>query len=151
MFHKNLIAALGRYPEDSLVGLLRRTDDRACWDALAASIRRGSWKVRLVTIEGAQSRWVTTPEQDKKTRRERLRFLVGFLNDETSRGTPIEPASYRGEWELQVRDFAALSLAWEFGLWKKVQFDPNRGPFSHLLLRATVAKLAAEELARLKK
>jgi hypothetical protein len=143
-FHKNLIEALKAHPEENFVGLVRRTDDPACWETLAATARRGSVKHRLEVIDGM--RHATTPDQDKKTRRERLRFLVGLLNDEAALGKAPDPFSFGGEWELQVRDFAALTLARKLDFWK-VEFDPHRGPVSRLFIRAAVAKVIAEELA----
>jgi hypothetical protein len=145
-FHKHLIATIKSHPEEDLDGLVRRTDDPACWDALTAVAKRAPVQHRLTIID--RMRWATTPEQDKKTRRERLRFLVGFLTDETAgdgwfNAVPGDPAA------LQVRDLAAVGLAQWLEL--KVELDNNRGPFSRAFIRAAVAKVAAEELARLKK
>ena len=147
-FHKRLIAMLKADADGNLAGFVCRTDDPACWDALTASARSGSAEYRLKIIDGM--RYVMPLDQNKKTRPERLRFLVGFLNDETAsdgwfNAVPGESTA------LQVRDLAAVALAREFGMFNKIKLDEKRGPFSRLFIRAAVANMAAEELERLKK
>jgi hypothetical protein len=72
-----------------------------------------------------------------------LRFLLGFLSDDSAtKGDEDHPAEY-------VRDAATEVLARQLGL--VVPYNPDRGPLARAFVRATVAKLAEEELARLKK
>jgi hypothetical protein len=66
-----------------------------------------------------------------------------FLSDDSvAKGDEIQP-------DVCVRDAATGVLAGQLGL--KLDSDPEGGPFSNAFFRAAVAKLAAEELERLKK
>lgn len=160
-FSKHLIAALKRVrpdaedrfpwtPEVDLAGLVYRTNDPACWEALADAARRVSLSIRSQII--GQMGYPITPVQDKKARREQIQFLMKFLDDETHEKAvdiKTEGGRYYSSGTPAVRDTAAHTLAGVLGL--TTEFDRNRGPVSRLFIRATVARAAAEELARLKK
>jgi hypothetical protein len=165
-FRKHLIATLKWFPPDiegwsywmcpeaKIARLVRRTEDPTCWDALAATARRASVALRMELV--AEMRWSDGPDRDKLTRRERLRFLVGFLADESTRGDTPPPGKVFDSFYAaprspsgQVRDVAVVELARWLGF--EMEFDDKRGPFSRAFIRAAVVKAAAEELERLKK
>jgi hypothetical protein len=160
-FRKHLLASLKRVPPDAedhfpwtpevdLAGLVHRTNDPACWEALADTARRVSLRIRSQII--GQMGYAITPVQDKKARREQIQFLMKFLDDETHKKAvdiKTDEGSYYSSGTPAVRDTTAHTLAGVLGL--KTEFDPNRGPVSRLFIRAAVTKAAMEELARLKK
>ena len=160
-FRKHLIASLKRVapdaedhypwtPEVHLAGLVLRTNDPGCWEALADTARRVSLSVRWQIIE--QMGYAVTPAQDTKARREQIRFLMKFLDDETSEkivDTKTDNGSYYSSGTPAVRDTAAFTLAGTLGL--DTKFDTRSGPLARQFVRTAVTKAAAEELARLKK
>jgi hypothetical protein len=160
-FRKHLVAALKRVapdaenrfpwtPEVDLAGFVLRTNDPACWKALADAARRVSLSIRSQII--GQMGYAITPDQDKKARREQIQFLMKFLGDETHEKAvdiKTDEGSYSSSGTPAVRDTAAHTLAGVLGL--TTEFDRNRGPVSRLFIRAAVTKAAMEELARLKK
>jgi hypothetical protein len=162
-FRKHLIATLKwlpsdpagdafwGYPEANIVNIVRRTDDPDCWDALATTARRASVSLRTSMMTRF---YYWSPTELKTARRERLRFLLGFLSDgsrdtQTPAGKPLTFPGFSPP--VQVCDLAAECLSMELGMWKAVELVSNHGPLWRLPVRAAVAHLAARELDALKK
>lgn len=158
-FRKHLIATLRWLPKDvegetywacpegELAWLVQVSDDPGCWDALAAAARRASVGLRFQLVGGVtQGRDGVefAPAAERRLRRERLRFLAGFLGDDSARGA--NPPAGKEYWSLdagggsptlEVRDFAARQLAWLYGV--TIPLDLSRVPGAQLLLDATKA------------
>lgn len=166
-FRKNLIrtlegppkdieaASYSMRPEENLGWLVQRSDDPKCWDAFAATTRRVSVRLRFQLLRAAVApsvEWDLLPSKVPPLKRERARYLLGFLNDRSVRGTTPPPDSdeaAEGSPTVEVRDFAASQLAWVLG--RDVPSDPDRGPLERFLIRAAVRKVAERELPRLGK
>jgi hypothetical protein len=129
------------YPLGELVAVVQRTDDSTCWDALAGLARQSASEDRFDLVGWFRA----DPNENKSVRREALRFLLKFLSDESLRSADM-PDRLMGASVERVSDVATVALAWQLGI--DIDFDPDRGPLSRLLIRAAIAKLAAEELAR---
>lgn len=153
LFRKQLLATLKRLPPDvtmrvwgvrraqvEFTGLLWETNDPACWEALVTA---ASWSPVDLRIEMIRAFDWYDPDLEKSIRRQLLRFLLGFLSDDsvTEAGGENHPAEC-------MRDIATEVLARQLGV--KLDYSLGNGPFPRLLFRAVVAKSAAEELARLK-
>jgi hypothetical protein len=183
-FRRHLVATLGElppdvsdlehtsHPEANLVLLFQRTPDPACWDALAAAARRaGVPTVFSVLWEFDSYRLVGNgrpPEAvQRATRRERLRFLIGFLDDdspypignyqvenllalalEKTGDTAYPTRGYTGTlayWFLEVRDYAAVVLSEELG-WG-IGVKAGRGDEARRVIREAVREAAGREIA----
>lgn len=182
-FHRHLVATVGQLPPDvtelewesplmNLVPLFRRATDRACWDALAAAARRDGARGRFdvlwhYRLELLKDRHLYPMEYERATRRERLRFLLGFLGDtsvhpdddfsaveavaeERAEAGDAEtgPQGYTG-WLayrfLEVRDYAAVLLAEELG-WD-IGAKAGRGEEARRVIREAVREAAGRGLA----
>ncbi|MBX9626151.1 MAG: hypothetical protein K2X82_20300 [Gemmataceae bacterium] len=127
------------------VFLVERSADTASWDALAAVTRRATPHERARAVLAVDSR--PREAREPALRRERLRFLAGFLDDREAE--PNDPPWAKG---IEVRGYAAAKLAGV--LWSPArgpldplcQFDPGDGPLSRLMLREAVRAAAAREL-----
>src|SRR5262249_37115435 len=106
LFRRRLVDTLGRHPSDAAgaILLVERSGDPACWDALAAATTRAPFEERTGIIRARGTR--APPDRPDPIRRERLRFLVRFLDDRTSERTEMEWCD-----GIEVRDFAASQLA----------------------------------------
>ncbi len=153
-FAKHFLEALRRIPADvefgepdkhselRIVELVRETDDRKCWDAVADLSRRGSPASRLHFIQTVS--WTMLPPVRDKTfpgRRECLRYLLGFLND-TARADEF------GDGRPVVRDEVTIRLAVLLGVARHEELDGQHSPRELSLLRTRVRELAERELAR---
>ena len=126
-------------PELQVLELIRETDDRACWDALAELSRRVSPRTRMCLLYTVG--WA--PALRSKTfvgQGECVRYLLGFLNDTTTAdaswdGCPI------------VRDIATIRLALVLRITRYDDVE-LRSPREISLLRASVREVAERELAR---
>jgi hypothetical protein len=151
-FSKYLLATLKAPPDPEvtwnyplqLLAVVQRTDDATCWDALAELVRQSASQDRFDLV---WSLWAD-PNANKSVRRETVRFLLRFLFDESVK-TPNAAERRMPASVERVSDIATVALAWQLGI--DIDIDPNRGPLSRLLIRAALAKAAAEELERLKK
>jgi hypothetical protein len=117
-------------PEVKLVDLVHRTDDGVCWEALADTVRRAPVTSRVEFL--SRFDWQTIPAKQER-RRERLRFLLSFLDDRSFSRT-------------EVRDVAAGQLASILGT--AINYDPNAGPLTRLALRDVIRRAAERELAK---
>lgn len=129
-------------PETWLIDLVVRSNDPACWEALTDASRRSPVGRRIEIISA--TRWFDL-SGNKLMRRELLQFLLRFLSDES------EDRFTDGRLHKRVQDVATAALAKQLKIDIESDDDNDRGPVTRLILRAAVAKAAAEELARLKK
>jgi hypothetical protein len=138
-----------RWPEPGteirLARLTEVADDPLCWDALAGvgmgGYSHGRW-IMLATIGAARPL-----DQNDPHRAGRIRFLLKFINDRAMIGR------FDGDM-AEVRDDVTDRLAGLLGVRTRLSnsdSDQTRGPLSRAFFRAAVAKMAAEELERLKK
>ncbi|MDB5310881.1 MAG: hypothetical protein JWO38_5083 [Gemmataceae bacterium] len=132
-----------------LVPLVERAGDPGCWDALAAvarSVPHGERLDLILSVGYARS------DRPDPIRRERLRFLVPFLEDSSAERNEDEKCD-----RVAVRDYTASQLAGLLGLRVNrneslgVRHDPDRGPVYRFVLRQVVRRAAEQELARPKK
>ena len=89
--------------EPAIVGLIRKTNDAKCWDALLAACQRVSPEARLYFIRVAG--WPPYPGEPDPGRRTALQFLLRFLNADVTQ-EDAQPA----------RDLATFQLAKQFAL-----------------------------------
>lgn len=160
MFRKHLLQTLKeseaklvteKYPSGflyQLIRLIEQANDPACWDTLAAVTKKLPLLLRLNAVV------VVTrgePGCEDSARRERLRFLLQFLDDRerTAERHKNDPLS-----AIEVRDFAASKLAELLGPavqlnWPyfAARYGQPLGPFSRLVLREVVRQVATRELA----
>lgn len=125
------------------VGLVRKTSDPKCWDALMKACQRVSPETRLYFIRIAG--WPPYPGEPDPGRREGLRFLLRFLDAETLKDFGRDDAR-------DIRDLATFQLAKHFAIidW---ELDPHsnkplQSPREISLLRDRVRELAERELAQ---
>jgi hypothetical protein len=156
-FRKHLLATLKKLPPNvvrdrhsdplsDLAVLVWRTDDPACWDALAELAKRSAADDRIAIIRG-QFYW-PNPDGEQATRRELLRFLLRFLSDGESGDVVFGPDGEERPGP-RVCDVAVEVLARQLKL--EEWYSLGNGRLERLLFRVAVAKLATDELARLKK
>lgn len=146
-------------PEQRLVWLVQRSDDPACWDALAAATRRVAVSLRFQHLESAYWGRIgdeRTPEAEQRLRKERIRYLLGFLNDRAVRDTspsaprPVQSLDAGGEAPaIEVGEFALAVLAGVIE--HKRPLATERGPLTRFALRAVVRQAAGRELMPLGK
>jgi hypothetical protein len=153
LFRKLLVKTLTLYPEDVLdvEPLVEKAADEGCWDALAAAAKRVPCGVRMELIRVVG--WWDPPSRKDPIRRDRIRFLVQFLDDRST-----APDDDDLDWKMvEVRDYTVEVVAGLFGLrvWRNwgntVVPDRHRGPISQLVFRETVRLLAEQELSRPRK
>jgi hypothetical protein len=161
LFRKELLKGLKEIPDSirkngqdalSAVGFVshvKKSEDRQCWDALLSATKVSPYEDRIETIREIGPDFA--PDQPDPLRRERLRFLIAFLDDRTA-----EPDKDDDRPPAQIRDFAAYQLAGLFrfpverpslGSYYSVSYNHDLGPLSRLLLRESVRELARRELA----
>jgi hypothetical protein len=172
-FRRHLLATLRWLPRDirgkdylmcyeaSFYSLVVKTNDPTYWDALAGYARRAAPNLRLEILSrmGDES---ADDERRGPPVRERLRFMLGFLDDPSPLDLPLNesgwPAKgvdtslsrvrYRQLWPgVTVRDVAALNLARELQ-WDELFWGEEFGPLSRLVIRAVVWQAARAELAK---
>jgi hypothetical protein len=137
---------------DSVFDLVMQTNDRDCWDMFILATQLTDYNTRMFLIFELMP--FAPPDQPDPIRRERLRFLLQFVNDPTP--PPADDDEYDG---MKVCDFAVGHLAGmlrfpverDCAPFYKVRPDPDLGPITRLGLRAIVTKLAEDELAASKK
>lgn len=131
----------------TLCRLVEAAGDRACWDALLAATKAVGVEYRMVFIEEVVPHRLPDPKDPQ--RRERIRFLLQFLDDRTAEVKKLES----GTEVTEVRDYAATMLAGEldFPVRRTYHYQPTHdttlGPFSRLFLREAVRQTATRELA----
>lgn len=133
--------------EDShpVVGLVIRSGDPACWDGLADLARRGGPDLRYWLVRGVG--FLHPPDLPDPARRERVRFLVRFLDDRTVEDDDWFPA-------YEIRDRAALLLADRLRFRFRLipadgsRFEPDDDPVYRAALREAVRAAAERELTR---
>jgi hypothetical protein len=146
-------------PEAELSWLVQRADDPKCWDALAATTRRVSVGLRLQLLEAVfwgRFGHDMTLEMELRNRRERIRYLLGFLDDMSIR-TPARRGdkgaggldSARDDQTVEVRDVAAAVLVGV--LERKRPSATERGPMTRFALRVAVRRAAERELTGMAK
>ena len=161
LFRKHLLATLKELPPDvqtrwairsaqaELASFVLEIGDPVYWDALAELAKRSSVGVRIKILR--ESCLVGVPDPSAPARHQSLRFLLRFISDESPDGPRVMEKTDNDLIESdstpprRVQDVAAAVLAWHLGF--TLEYDPKRGPLSHLIIRAAAAKAAAEELA----
>jgi hypothetical protein len=149
LFRKHLLKCL----QQGVVGmwLVVRADSRECWDAFGAAVKRAPLAERMIAIR--QVRFVRPSDKVDTTRRERIRFLMLFLDDRTA-------GHLKDEWldQVEVCDNAAYELVDLLRLPVKRQTKDGLvpgnwklGTISRLVFREAVRRAAQQELARLGK
>ncbi|MDB5310595.1 MAG: hypothetical protein JWO38_4797 [Gemmataceae bacterium] len=129
-----------------LVALVARARDRDCWDALAAAVRTVPYDMRRHFLRHLGP--PVPPGRPDPLRRERIRFLVEFLDDRTA-GLGEEEGD-----RVEIRDFATSQLMGVLGFPVErdsengVEHDPALGPLMRFVLRGAVRQAAGRELAR---
>ncbi|HXD87151.1 MAG TPA: hypothetical protein VN641_11695 [Urbifossiella sp.] len=133
----------------SLSSLVGGEDDPKLWDALATIAQRLPFGLRMELLSDVGAVSPKSPEP-QSARRERIRFLVKFLDDRTAESDDYN----NGEFDrVEVRDFATTQLAGLLGFhvyrtgWH-LTHSKETGPLSRLIWRAAVAKKAHEVLNR---
>lgn len=132
-----------------LLPLLASADDPDCWAALVAAAKQLPAMERLYMIRAFDP--MCAPDEDDPIRKERLRFLLQFLDDRST--APDDAEDWKG---TEVGDYAATQSA---GLLRipverlgdpgyVVQHTENRGPVSRFLFREAVRQVGTRELAR---
>jgi hypothetical protein len=118
--------------------LVVRTADPRTWRALEKAAKRADVGLRMEFLRAVA--W----GPDGPQRKERLAFLAAYLDDATMRDTDSAPVKYAGPSagddypRLEVRDYAALQLAWLLKL--PDQPKPEWKPEQWAELRARVRK-----------
>ncbi len=131
----------------TLIDFVVESNDPHCWDALAAIARRANFELRTSIISDVG--YVVPPDKKDPAHRERIRFLLQFLDD---REQEEETADFKTKM-IEVRDYTTTQLAGLVGLptvraWTTIIHDRRAGPLSRLIWRAAVAKKAHEVLNR---
>lgn len=151
LFRKHLLQSLKGIPADItfredaynpelwVIGLLRKTDDRDCWQALTDLTRRVASDTRQHLINSVGG--PVDPSDLDIGRRECLRYLLGFLND-----TEVGDVPWHGP--QAVRDFATTRLALMLGFATRNEVKLLQSPRELSILRNRVRELAEPELAR---
>jgi hypothetical protein len=171
-FRRHLLATLRWLPRDirgkeyalcyeaGFHHLVDKTNDPACWDALAAAARRAAPDLRLEMLVRMES---LIDEQSPPVRK-RLRFSIGFLDDVSTVRLPLNPDGSPAEWgsslqayvtvqtdfakrDIAVRDIAALALAGELR-WDTHSWREEYGPMVRFVMRAAALQAARAELAK---
>jgi hypothetical protein len=139
---------------DAPCDLVASGGDRACWDALLALAKAAGADDRVIFIRQVVPRRL--PDPNDPQRRERIRFLLQFLDDRAKVVERYEsqPEGSEERPVIEVRDYAASRLAslLDFPV-RRIPYsyhpvhDATLGPFARLWLREAVRRAAAPELA----
>jgi hypothetical protein len=165
LFRKHLLRTLKGIPEDIkfvpdatppeiwVIALIRKTDDRDCWNTLAELTRRASPTARHHLISGAGYDlidsdngyafvpWFFGANKDYPGHRDYLRYLLGFLDD-----SEVGENGWQGP--QMVRDQATIQLDWALKPSAVYWVKSPRSPREISLLRDIVREAAERELAR---
>ncbi|HSQ56770.1 MAG TPA: hypothetical protein VLM40_13600 [Gemmata sp.] len=129
-------------PEILVAELIRKTDDRDCWNALAELTRAASPSTRHHLINSAG--WPAEPGEADPGRRQCIKFLQLFLND-----CEIGDMPWQGP--QAVRDHATKRLAHLLGLAELDYVKNLRSPREISILRDVVREAADREVVRPRK
>jgi hypothetical protein len=132
-------------PEANIAQLAAQSDDPQVWQALEKAAKRAAVGFRMELLNHFADR------RDKRHRAERLRLLVAFLDDATSRDL-ASSKKYQGPCagftyqRLEVRDFVAMELAALLGI--EVELKPDRTSAEWAEVRAKVRASAKRALGK---
>jgi hypothetical protein len=124
-FPKTPAGEYWRCTEAWFVRLGTKTTNPEVWAALTKAARRADPGLRLELLDGV----VVGEELPANIRKQALKYLAGFLNDDTVRDTSTAPDKFSGPCagfhysRLEVRDFAAMKLTQLLKLKTKPEVD----------------------------